>query len=125
MRSNFIISRNYRDPSSPYKWLVRKVEEATEDAKAYKTVKAIGVVFADSNKVELGFGCKLVAHANQVELGEVQPPPLREIDLHFNGGTFLDQNYFYSTSPNTPSKIQGVEELELTEDGGMKGKIRG
>lgn len=46
---SYVISANYRDRTSPNKWLVRKQDEPVEKAKAYKKVLAQDVKFETSS----------------------------------------------------------------------------
>jgi hypothetical protein len=80
MRS-WIISANYRDRSSPYKWLVRRSDQQPQEAVAYKTVRAKGVIFCPSTAYESGFGCSVVAFAHEV----VTEGPEHTIKLKFTG----------------------------------------
>lgn len=107
-----IITANYLDRNSEYKWLVRDEHEPIEKAVACKRVVADKVIFADSSAVEEGFGCHTVAKSLHVEMFDVWPEPKKPIRLWFGG------KYFYPDSEMEPeSRIHSVERLELRPDG--------
>ena len=101
-----VISANYRDRTSPYKWLVRDQDQDPKQAVAFKTVKAKGVTFEGSNSYESGFGCQMVAVAESVEVGGAENAPVR---IKFNGSGFVYEGDY----------LEKVKELELSEDGSM------
>lgn len=107
-----IITANYLDRNSEYKWLVRKEHEPIEKAVACKRVVADNVSFEASSAVEKGFGCRTVAKSLNVEMFDVRPEPKKPIKLWFGG------KYFYSDSEMEPgSHLRSVERLELQPDG--------
>lgn len=57
----YIVSRNYMDLRSKDRWLVRKGNQKPEQARAFSSVKAVGVHFEQSSALESGFGCYIVA----------------------------------------------------------------
>lgn len=81
MNRKWIISANYRDRSSAYKWLVRRSDQSPQEAKAFKSVRAKGVIFCPSTAYESGFGCSVVAFADEV----VTEGPEHTITLKFTG----------------------------------------
>lgn len=66
--SKFVVSANYRDRASEYKWLVRRIDEPIEKAVACQVVYCSGVIFGDSNKAEKGFDCNRVAFCENVQV---------------------------------------------------------
>ena len=64
----FVVSANYRDRNSAYKWLVRRAEDPIESAVAVESLELRGVQFRESNKAEQGFGCSTVAFCEEVYL---------------------------------------------------------
>ena len=68
MSKNFVVSANYRNHTSDYKWLVRRYDEPIEKAVACEKVICKNVVFEPSNKDERGFGCATVAVCEEVEV---------------------------------------------------------
>ena len=108
----FIVSRNYRDRESPFKWLIRKATEAIENAKAYKNVIAERVTFSESSDGERGFGCRVVAIA---ESATGSDPELTPVALKFVGYEFQ--------RTDTGESVEEVDVLELKEDGSMLATI--
>ena len=66
--SKFVVSANYRDRQSQYKWLVRRFDEPIEKAVPCGSVSCSGVTFTNSNKAEEGFGCRTVAVCENVSV---------------------------------------------------------
>lgn len=107
-----IITANYLDRNSEYKWLVRKEHEPIEKAVACKRVVADNVLFEVSSIVEKGFGRRTMIKALNVEMFDVRPKPKKLIKLWSVG------KYFYSDSEMEPgSHLRSVERLELQPDG--------
>lgn len=113
---SYVVSANYRDRSSAYRWLVRKADEPIGKAVAYKTIKATGVTFGGSNGDEQGFGCRVVAFAESVEAGGREPGP--KIEIVFNGHYDFENR---STGARVTKKT--FASLELTETGKIFGEI--
>lgn len=106
-----IVSANYRDRQSPFKWLIRDEDEPIEAAKACKSVEASGIEFVNSSAGEQGFGCKTVARcemATGIDFEQV------EGKLEFNsfGGTFWDED---------GNMVTELAKLRLTEEGEIFG----
>ncbi len=109
-----IISPNYRNRSSQYKWLIRDESEPIEAAKACKRITAENVKFVASRE-ESGFGCYIVGKADQAEGHDFQPDRSEQGSaLHFNG------RYFEDAKGNA---IQAVDSLMLNDDGTIFGKV--
>jgi len=109
--ATFVISANYRDRDSDYRWLVRRSAQRPEDAKAFKTVRAKGVIFCPSTDYERGFGCTIVIYAHEVETEGEEPT---KIKLRFRGpgyNDFVDE---------TGKVHEQVAELFLGADGTME-----
>lgn len=104
----FIVSANYRDRSSPYRWLMRRKNESPSAAKAFKEIRATEVKFVESDALERGFGCMTVA---QCETAEGIGPEGKETFLEFRGYRFFEAE--------TGKEVQGVSSLELRPNGSM------
>lgn len=105
----YIISRNYRDRASPYKWLIRRSGEEPGAARACKRVEARGVRFRESDYEELGFGCAIVAEAEDAVAHDFEPLETAVgMPLHFDG----DQ---MQTATGRPVTV--CDELTLTDAG--------
>jgi hypothetical protein len=63
----FVISANYFDRDSAFRWLVRRAGDSTGKTVAVRSVAAKGVRFAGSDIDERGFGCMVVAMAEECE----------------------------------------------------------
>jgi hypothetical protein len=123
---SYIISANYRNRNSEYKWLVRREDEDIEKAIELKTVTATGVVFQSSNQRENGYGCGRVARATDVDYWyegnggvyeeEERSPEITDehVNLHFNGYDFVTEAKQFRNV---------LEELVLLPDGKMKALI--
>lgn len=83
-----IVSANYNNRDSDYKWLVRDENEPAQKAVACKAVNATGVSFITSPDYEQGFGCSMVARCETAEM--IDPEPRGE-PLKFNGLDFNDE----------------------------------
>lgn len=107
----FVVSANYRNRKSPYKWLVRKATDPIEKAYACKSVVASGVEFRPSSQSEEGFGCRRVAHAESVEVSGVE-----SVEIKFDG-----RQTFYNES--TGKAVTKLARMELGEDGSILGVL--
>lgn len=104
----FIVSANYRDRHSEFKWLIRTEEQAPSEAIAFKRVEASGVEFITSGEYERGFGCAIVARCDFARGYEQEAPKGERITFHWN--EFQD---------NDGNRVKRVAKLDLTPDGGM------
>lgn len=107
---SYVISGNYRDRNSKYRWLIRNSDEPIGKARACKRLIAQKVRFSGSQE-EIGFGCSVVAIAEEAHAEEFEP---RHANLSFNGADFIDED---------GQKISEVETLELHEDGKISATI--
>ena len=103
-----IISANYRNRESEYKWLVRDESEHPDKAIACKSVTVDGrVSFVKSSQYEEGFGCKVVASTDSpVHLVDIEQKPLK-FDGHVS---FIDGG---------GNIVKEVNSIELREDGSI------
>lgn len=113
----YVISANYRDRASPYKWLIRRSGEEPGAARACTDIDARYVRFEESSYAEYGWGCEVVAIAESAvgrgyaDLQDPVPPAEVAPDfvrLKFNGLVFA-----------TPSRevVAACERLRLTSAG--------
>lgn len=94
--SGIIITANYRDRYSPYKWLIREADKPIETARACKRIEAEGVEFQPSDVEEARQGCTAIAcvKAGQVQgfdfEDELKPINVDSsyVNLQFDGGSF-------------------------------------
>lgn len=63
-KPNFIVSANYRDRSSPLRWLLRSGGSEPVEASPFTALVANGVEFCPSSDYEEGFGCSIVAYCD-------------------------------------------------------------
>jgi hypothetical protein len=89
---SFVVSANYRNRGSEYRWLVRGSDEPIDKAIACKRVEMQDVKFQKSSEEEVGFGCNIVAVCDTVEVFEKEEPkpeptPVR---LLFGWNTFFN-----------------------------------
>lgn len=103
----FIVSANYRDRKSPFRWLIRGENEPVLAARAFKSVRATGVVFGPSNEAEQGFGCTVVAIC---QTAEGKYPEQQQVRLRFDFVSFVDPN---------DDVVEKCDVLELGKDGSM------
>jgi hypothetical protein len=112
----YIVSANYRDRSSKYKWLVRPEGADPKTAIAVAAVVCIGVQVCPSTDYESGFGCSTICKCEDVEYSaEDVEPQVSEVSLKFAGHSFYD--------PNTGDDVSKMDEFRLGADGSMKAKI--
>ncbi len=117
----FIVSANYRDRSSPLKWLVRREDQHMGDARPCNKVYAKGVKFVKSSEAEEGFGCKKVAVCDEVQYSYDDAEVLRPaatVPLHYYIGFMID--FFWSARKLPSAEITSVQELYLGADGKME-----
>lgn len=74
-----VVSANYRDRNSPYRWIVRKIGDSIALGIAVKRVICPNPVAfinsrAEGSEGETGFGCKLLARTSGVVVDGVLPP---------------------------------------------------
>lgn len=118
---SFVISANYLDRQSPFRWLVRRADEPLESARACRQVKCGSVRFkksgtAPEGKGEAGFGCAVIAVAEHAEgldfQDEVKEQPEQPKDnrkkLEFSYDSFYDQD---------SNKVTEAKTLELGPHG--------
>lgn len=111
-----IVSANYRDRDSAYRWLVRDEHEPAEKAVAFKAVRASGVRFSLAMKYEVGFGCQVVARCVTAEGSDprrLKPqahPELKGRRLTFDFDSFYDDD---------GRRVTGCSYLDLDTDGSM------
>lgn len=108
---SFIVSANYRNRDSEYKWLVRHEDEKPEQAVAYKRVECGGVKFEDSNAYETGFGCRLVARCTSVVGHDPEPVTPTGERIRFA--------HWHFVNAETGDEVTGADSLILREDGAM------
>lgn len=66
----FIVSRNYLDRASEYKWLIRREDQPISQARACRRVVCEKIEFKMSSEDETGFGCNVVARCeNAIGIG--------------------------------------------------------
>ncbi len=118
-----VVSANYKDRESEFKWLIRAEHQHSEKAKEFQFVKAIGVEFKDSNAYEIGFGCTKVAFC---KIAEGSNSPFEGIDQ--TKLTMLSfepfWGYFYVTG-SVQKRVKELNELYLDKDGKMWGQLTG
>ena len=101
-----IVSGNYRDRQSPYRWLIREEGEPIETARACKSVIAKNFRFVKSSAAEEGFGCRVVARCESAVGSDFEPA---RILVEFDGSrSFRD---------GTGKEIPEGHGLFLHEDG--------
>lgn len=117
--TNQIVSANYLDRHSNFKWLLRGQNEIPQYAHPFKTVKATGVKFKRSTHWEEGFGCTRVAFCESAE-GSNDPMDKSKtsklIKLHFDG-----DYSFINESTNEP--VDEAQVLYLDENGNIWAEI--
>jgi len=114
--TKYIVSANYRDRTSKFRWLVRKDSDPVEAAIPCVRVIATGVVFRPSNRIEEGFGCKIVAHCDSVNTSPEIPDFNRLQAQWAYTATPLSFDGDHFTVPHTVTKVEAVE---LCRDGSM------
>lgn len=114
----YIVSRNYRDRTSPYKWLFRKEGETPEQAVACKAIDCTNVAFIESSQHEAGFGCRMVARCEKIAPVDIEPRPnvYRAVKLKFDG-----IESFYEAG--TASRVTNCDLLTLTGIGNMYAQL--
>lgn len=109
-----IVSANYRDRKSPYRWLIRQEDQPVESARAFKSVKARGVKIISSNAIEEGFGCRIVAKCQAADGFDPEPDAPVVKTLRFDHDAFKDDR---------GRRVDEMLELDLGEDGSIKATV--
>lgn len=116
----FVISANYKDRQSDYKWLVRPADLPPEDAVPAKWLNASGCAVAASSVYEAGFGCGVVVHAEEVYTEEPLlgkspvPHPATMTRLKFDG-----TSRFYRSDDTDFRPVSKMDLLCLRADGSI------
>ena len=117
--SRKIVSANFNDRESPYRWLIRNVGEHPTEAVAYMSVVLTNAIFCESTAFESGFGCSIVAYCEDavgsnedVDAAKKEACPTI---LEFNG------NSFYNAEKSL--MVQECKTLILNTDGSMQAKV--
>lgn len=116
----FIVTPNYRNRSSEYRWLVRRRGDAPDTARAFREVQMVGVqfiltAFEGDLQVEDGFGCSIVALcANAIGYG----PEPQGIVLELRGHHFIAH-----AGKVNEGVVHGAREVNLTSSGKILAKF--
>lgn len=102
-----IVSANYRNRQSPYRWLIRDEDEPLEKARACKSLVATNFTFQQSSPEEDGFGCRVVARCETAVGSDFE----RRAKVRFDGRKFVDED---------GSVVEQGSELILDEEGGIE-----
>lgn len=87
----FIVSRNYLDRASDYKWLIRREDQPVSQARACKRVVCEKIEFKMSSEDEAGFGCNVVARCeNAIGIGFEGDTDLKELVLEYDQFKYFD-----------------------------------
>lgn len=121
-----IISANYRDRGSKYKWLIRESQQDPTEALECREVRASQVRFLRSSGIEEGFGCAIVAEAFG-DIQEIGIEPAKEsfeipetaVELRFNG---YDGFYVKAAGENSEN-ILTLKSVHLTKHGQIFGVL--
>ncbi len=110
-----IITANYRNRNSAYKWLIHDEGQSPEEARACKRVTAKNVKFQRSDDYEAGFVCNVVAVADEAEGHDFEVTHNEQGSaLRFNGAYFEDHK---------GNAIHALEDLTLNDDGTIYGHV--
>lgn len=111
-----VVSANYKDRKSPFKWLVRNEADSIANTQDFKLVIARNVQFMKSGQQERGFGCTMIALCATIE-------GYNEFYPEFDTSTFtkleFDGRNFYFTKNRTLNAITKVAALYLDQFGSM------
>ena len=122
-KENQVVSANYKNRKSPYKWLMRDQDQGISQAQEFKAIKATNVIFKPSNKSEEGFGCTAVAFCATAEGFDIAPEFNKEEfkELQFKEIGVFSWGFF---EKGTQTKIEKIELLYLTENGSMYAQVK-
>ncbi len=109
-----VITRNYRDPKSPFRWLVRSEDEAASQASAYKAVIAHDIEFGPAPKIERALGCTTVAFCTSAEPALPSAPHKGYEQIGWDGHSFYNVT---TASDMVADKVRAIHTLYLNEDG--------
>ena len=109
--SKLVISANYRNRQSQFKYLVRKAHEPIEKARPAISVEVHGAArVCPSNPGERGFGCHKIVEADEANCDIIWAPP-RYNRVQFDGLGF--------TPDDGDTYIDEFNHLLLEADGSM------
>lgn len=115
--TKLIVTANYKDRSSAFRWLIRGENESLEKTIEFKFVEAVGIKFDRSSEGETGFGCTMVAKC-MTATGHNEPQQFDKaglVRLHFGWNSF--------SIGDTQTKVWELDSLYLDEEGHMWGKL--
>lgn len=118
----YIVSANYRDRSSPYRWLIRKSDEPAEEAKACQKVVATGIQFVETTYrtdlvAETGFGCGVVAECDSAQGFYFEEENLKAVETKQIASLYFDMDRFRKSSDD--QAVNCAAELTLSPTGEM------
>lgn len=108
-----IISANYRNRSSAFPWLIRNHGQDPREAVAVKSIEAKGVKLVKSSEYEEGFGCRMVAVAEEATFEGAEQQ--QSVDLYFSGDSLHEKG--------TDQPRREFETLTLGADRSMRGVV--
>lgn len=120
MKKRWIISANYLNRSSPFKYLVRRENQPIETARAFKFVEGKNVKVEQPWGGETGFGCRVVMVATSVVCKDGENTPdfnsadSEEPSAPVNVDLKFDFNRFVGPDNH---KVTGGESISLSDDG--------
>ncbi len=121
-----IVSANYRNRASEFRWLLRDENQHPSKAVEYKQIDAIGVAFCPSTDFEDGFGCSTVAYCLEATGTNQVSPPAPDDSVRLSFARF--GGFFYETPKDGQQvdefdddleAVPAVKTLRLNSDGSM------
>lgn len=122
----YVVSRNYFEPESRFKWMVRYEKDSVNEQTAFTSGIILKVKFEESNVSEQGFGCRKVAKATVLRDWNVTEYKDKLVhagavveQLHFDGLFFYIGPKVQGDAPSTQI-VNEVDILLLYPDGKME-----
>jgi len=89
-----VVTPNYRDRTSPYRWMVRIAHQPLATAIAFRQVETGPFTIVRAGVEEEGFGCSVVALCDEARCWDREPqqPATKQVVLTFTGDEFRDSS---------------------------------
>lgn len=113
-----VISANYKNRESENHWLVRNADQSVDETTELRQLHAINVTFELSD-IEKGFGCNMVAIAEEFDSPEAMTVPPEVVQVYFINNWIYRSKADYESDDWLKLRIKNVSSLFLLPDGSI------
>lgn len=119
MSHRFVVSANFRNRANPCKWLFRMECDGVDTYRPASRIVAKDVMFERSGQIEKGYGCNIVAKAQDIQVSEMRYER-ESLDFKALGYRRLKFNGMYDfLDDESKEVVKCVKEMVLSPDGSM------